>query len=137
MASKTLQEIGETTETVTIDLRYYNENMKFVVAPCQYDVIMGKNWRTKHKAKVDCANNHVSFQHERVEYFILGKEVIQPISASALMNDYSKGCQMFSIVLRNESDSKNSNVKNREDISSVLNEYMDVFPEDLPKRLPR
>ena len=135
MANKTLQEIGETTQPVTIDLHCYQEKMKFVVAPCQYDIIMGKNWQTKHKAKIDYGNNHVSFQHECTKYFILANGIIEPISASALMNDYNKGFQMYSVILHNESDSKNSNVNNHEDISSVLNEYVDLFPEDLPKGL--
>ena len=52
------------------------------------------------------------------------------------MNDYKEGFRMFSVVLRNELDSKDSNVKNHENISSVLNEYLDVFPEDLPEGLP-
>ena len=39
MANKTRQEIGETIEPVPIDLHYYKEKKKFVVAPCQYDVI--------------------------------------------------------------------------------------------------
>ena len=77
----------------------------------------------------------MSFHHEGVEYSILANEVIQPISASTLMNDYNKVCQMCSVILRNESDSENSSLKNLEDILSVLNEYMDVFPEDLLKGL--
>ena len=47
-----------------------------------------------------------------IEYFVLANQVIQPISASALMNDYKKGCQMFSVILRNDCDSTNSNLKN-------------------------
>ena len=78
----------------------------------------------------------MSFNHEVIEYFILANEIIQPISASALMIDYNKGCQMISGILRNKSDNKNSNVKNHEHILLVLNEYMGVFPEDLPKELP-
>ena len=52
------------------------------------------------------------------------------------MNDYNKGCQMFFVIMRNEPHSEISNVKNHEDISSVRNEYMDLFPEDIPKGLP-
>ena len=113
MANKTLQEVGETIERVLIDLHCYKENMK-------------------HKAKIDCSNNHASFHHEGIEYFIISNEILQPISASVLMNGYNKGSQMFSEIMRNESSSKNCNIKNHEEISSVLDEYMDVLPEDLP-----
>ena len=76
MANKTHQEIGETIEPVTIDLHYYKEKLKFVVAPCQYDIILGKNWETKHKAKINCENNSISFKHEGIEYYILANESI-------------------------------------------------------------
>ena len=65
---------------------------------------------------VDCESNHVSFHHEGIEYFDSGNGVIQAISAIVLTNDYNKGFQFFSVILLNESDSKNSNVKSHEDI---------------------
>ena len=95
-----------------------------------------KYWKTKHKAKIDCENSHIPFSHEGIEYLTLVNESIQPVSASALMNDYNKGCQLFSVILRNKPVSNDSDVKNQEDISSVLDDNMDVFPEDLPKGLP-
>ena len=67
MANKTRQEIGETSAPVTTDFHYYKEKMKFVVAPSQYDVLIGKNWQTKHKAEIDCENYHVSFHHQGIE----------------------------------------------------------------------
>ena len=51
MANKTHQEIKETTEPVTIDLHYYKEKLKFVVARCQYDIILGKKLGNKTQGK--------------------------------------------------------------------------------------
>ena len=42
---------------------------------------------------------------------------------------------MFSVILRNEPVTNDSDVKNHEDSSSVLIGYVNVFLEDLPKGL--
>ena len=33
--------------------------MRFVVAPSQYDIMLGKNWKIELKANMDRANNRV------------------------------------------------------------------------------
>ena len=112
------------------------KKMKFVVAPCQYDIILGKNSEPKQKAKIDHANNHISLSHEGIECSILANESITPVSDSTIINNYNKVFQMFSVIRLNELVSNDSDVRNYEDVSSVLEDHMDVFPEDLPKGLP-
>ena len=42
---------------------------------------------------------------------------------------------MLSVILCNETVSNDSDVKNHEELSSVVMDYMDVFPEDLTNEL--
>ena len=37
--------------TVTVDLHYYKEKRKFVVAPSQYDIIQGKTGKSSTELK--------------------------------------------------------------------------------------
>lgn len=41
---------------------------------------------------------------------------------------------MFSVILHNQGSRKN--VKNDEDISNLLSEYIDIFPDQLPRGIP-
>ncbi len=44
---------------------------------------------------------------------------------------------MFSVLLRNKNDNNSSSINRNAEFSAVLWEYTDVFPEELPKGLPR
>ena len=70
-----------------------------------------QNWETKYKDQIDCACKHASFSRERIKYLILANESIQPVSASAIMNNYNNGCQMFSVIPDKEPISNDSDVK--------------------------
>ena len=64
---------------------------------------------------------------------------MEQVSLNAMANDLEKGYPLFSIILHDESASigiSNIEVKTHEDISNVLHQYTDVFPEELPKGLP-
>ncbi len=135
MADQTLQENGETIEPVTLSLGFYTERMKFIISLLRYDVILGKNWKNKHKATFDCSNIHVHFNHAGHQYIIHANETIEETSLGSLVNDYKNGCPMFSVLLRSENDNNSDNVNREAEFSAVLSEYTDVFPEEFPKDL--
>ena len=135
MANRTLQDVGVTIGPVTISLGYYTEAMRFVVQPLSYDIILGKAWETKHKAKIDCSNNTIQFEYMKEQYYITARDSIEQISVNAMMNDFNNGYPMFSVVMH-DVENNDKELKNHEDISRVLQEYIDVFPEELPKGLP-
>ena len=86
MANQTFQETEETTEPVTLSLRFNTERMKFFATPLRYDVILGKNGKNKHKPAVDCSNYHVNFKHAGNEYMIHANETIKETSLGSRMN---------------------------------------------------
>ncbi|KAL4303980.1 hypothetical protein GQ457_10G009310 [Hibiscus cannabinus] len=86
----------------------------YVIPSCEFDVILELDWLGKHEAWID-------FQNRRLYLEGLGKESIllidkKPTSIFALM------------TMQDEYDFGLSNIH-------VISEYMDVFPEELP-RLP-
>ncbi len=136
MANQTLQETAETTEPVTLSLGFYTERIKFIVISLQYDVILGKNWKNKQKATIDCYDDHVSFEHAGNKYIIHAEENIKETSLVSLVNGYKNACPIFSVLLRNGNVNHSDCVNKNAEFSAILSENSDVFPEELPKEFP-
>ncbi len=136
MADLTLQETAKTTEPVTLSLGFYTERMKFKVILLRYHVILGKNWKNKHKATIDCYDNHVNFAHAGNKYIVHAKENIKETSLGSLVNEYKDECFIFFVLLRNENDNYSGIVNKNPEFWAGLSEYAIVFPEELPKKLP-
>ena len=136
MANQTLQEIAETTDHVTVSLGFYSKRMKFIVTPLRYDFVLGKSWKSKHNATIDCSDNYVNFTHAGNEYIIHDDETIKETSLGSLVNGYKYECPIFSVLLRNENLNYSNCVNKNAWFSTVLWEYSDVSPEELPKELP-
>ncbi len=129
MANLALQETAETTEPVTSSLGFYTERMKLTVTLLRYHVILGKNRKNKHKATIDCSNNHVNFAHAGNKYIIHAKETIKETSLGSLVNEYKDECSIFFVLLRNEIDNYSDIVNKNAEFSAVLSEYAVVFPD--------
>ena len=97
----------------------------------EFDLIMGMDWLSKHRAIVDCGQKTVVLRcSEQTEV------IVQGIGSSALSNVISgmqarrfmrKGCETFLAVIL---DSKRGQV----DVEKipVVRDFPDVFPEELP-----
>ena len=66
---------------------------------------------------------------------IQANETIEKTSLGSIVNDYNNRCPMFAFLLRNENDNYSDSVNKNAEISAVLSEYTDVFPDELPKGL--
>ena len=123
MANETVQEIGETTEPVAINLGSYTECMRFIVSPLRYSVIFGKKWETKYDAKIDCSNNQICFRYRGSDHVLHAIKAIEETSLGSLVNDYKKGFPMYSVLLHNQAGniSRGSTAQNT-DITAVLSE---------------
>ena len=96
-----------------------------------FDVILGMDFLSNHRALVDCFRKVVTFRSCGLPEFefqgernILPSCLISALKAEKLLN---KGCQSF---LAYVVDSSDGGVE-LGDIA-VVNEYQDVFPDDLP-----
>ena len=97
----------------------------------EFDLILGMDWLSKHRAIVDCGQKTVVLR-----FFDQTGVTVQGIRISAMSNVISamqarrfmrKGCEIFLAVIL---DSKRGQV----DIEKipVVREFPDVFPEELP-----
>ncbi len=116
--------------------------MKLIISPLRYDVILGKNWKNKHKATTDCSNSHVNFEHAGNKCIIHANETIKETSLGSLVNGYKNGCPMLSILLRNDNDSYNVSVNKNAGFSQFFQSiptyfrknYLRVFLQNEPMK---
>ena len=97
----------------------------------EFDLIMGMNWLSKHRAIVDCDKKIALLKCPNLlEVRIQGirfESVLKTMSAMKARRFLRKGCEAFLALIM---DSKREQV-NLENIP-VIREFPDVFPEELP-----
>ena len=102
----------------------------------EFDLILGMDWLSKHRAIVDCDKKIVLLKcHDLSEVIIQGirsESVPKVISAMKARRFLKKGREAFLALIL---DSKREQV-NIENIP-VIREFLDVFPEELPGVPPK
>ncbi|GKC92012.1 putative reverse transcriptase domain-containing protein [Tanacetum coccineum] len=95
-----------------------------------FDVVIGMDWLSKYHAKILCDEKVVHIPIDGETLIIRGdrsKTRLNLISCIKTEKYISRGCQVFMIQVME----KKADEKRLEDIS-VVKEFPDVFPEDLP-----
>lgn len=134
----TRQQLSETRVSQTLSLGPgYSESLPFSVLPLsKYDAIIGKQWLAHYEPNICMRTNKLSFTFmgslvnldatlERNETFI---------SKGSLRRGIRRGVPSFAVYIHKSTtrDAKPSSSP----MSSILQEYADVFPEELPGGLP-
>ncbi|KAL2937256.1 Transposon Ty3-I Gag-Pol polyprotein, partial [Bienertia sinuspersici] len=97
-----------------------------------FDVILGMDWLSRHKAKIDCEKQKVSVVGPNgVHEFYRGSS-LKIISAMTLKSYLRKGCPIFLCHVHDICKEE----PRVEDVR-VVNEYVDVFPDDIPGMPPK
>ena len=97
----------------------------------EFDLILGMNWLSKHRAIVDCGQKTIvlrcSDQTEVIVQGIRSSAISNVISAMQAKRFRRKGCETFLALIL---DSKRRQV----DVKKILvvREFPDIFPEELP-----
>ena len=102
---------------------------------CQFDLILGMDWLSKHQAIIDCDKKTIvlrcSDQSEVIVHGVRSGPMSNVILAMQARRLLRKGCEAFlALVL----DSKTSQIE-LENIL-VVKDFLDVFPEELPSIPP-
>ena len=95
-----------------------------------FDVILGMDWLSRHHASVDCWNKTVIFKpDEETEFAFHGDGLSSPSSILSAITRrmVRKGMQGFLAYVHD----MNMGVPRMEQVS-ILKEFIDVFPDDLP-----
>ena len=99
-----------------------------------FDVILGMDVLTKYQTMIDCYKKKVEFQMPTSDKIVFrgkrGSEHYSMMPALTARRMMRKGCEAFlAYVIDTKKEGK------RLESLPVVNEFIDVFPEDLP-RLP-
>ena len=101
-----------------------------------YDVILGKNWHSIFKPDICYRENLIKFHNggRKVTFNPTLKKCNQLISANYLMQDVRKKHPVFAVMLRLQEkkipvNSIYSSIPSK--IIEILDEYIDVFPNEL------
>eukprot|EP00253_Pinus_taeda_P011753 PITA_11753 len=103
-----------------------------------YDVLIGMDWLEKHWSLINYKTKTINYKNEfgeRQEIQGIKQPVqIRPITASQLAKCLRKGCQIYAIQV-GYVDAKNKTTTL--DNIPVIQEFADVFPEELPGLPPK
>ncbi|GJS41459.1 reverse transcriptase domain-containing protein [Tanacetum coccineum] len=135
---------GKSLTTNTIlrgcTLNLQNHLFKIDLLPIElgsFDVIVGMDWMAEHRAEVVCyekyirvpyGNNMLIIQGERSG--VKNESRLEVISSIRTQGYIDKGCQVFLIQMMKKEETEASE-KRIEDVS-VVRDFPEVFPEDLP-----
>lgn len=114
-----------------------------VVKLSGYDLILGKPWLTRMNPHIDWEKNIVSFTY-RGKHIVLSSPPTDPSSVSAkllshmqLKKSLRKNAQLFLVHVKEvDADNDVPAPSLPPGMQSLLDEYQDVFPDDLPHGLP-
>ncbi|KAL2938982.1 Transposon Ty3-I Gag-Pol polyprotein [Bienertia sinuspersici] len=100
----------------------------------EFDAILGMDWLSKHKAKIDCHEQKISLKGPkgiRISYRgVIVKPGVKIISIMKAKSYERKGYPMFLCYVRD------TTMEVEIDSIPVVREYPDVFPEEIPGMPP-
>lgn len=136
MANKETQKLHRTDYPLSLQIKGYTESLLLAVCPLNHDVILGMNWNNDHKTKIDLETNTVTFEYQQKWHRVVAtqKEQFPIISLNTIVADYENGLPLFAVSLH--STEERNKVSTNKAINEILQKYKDVFPEELPKKLP-
>ena len=124
---------------IQLRLQDHSSNLRLHVAPIHFDIILGKDWLARHQPIIDWKNNSIILSNGNKSVHIHGLEVnTQIISAMQFKREAQDSeCVYCCFITEKESVKINEvNIAKDKDLGILLENYKDVFPEDLPNGLP-
>ena len=139
MANESKEAVDSTENTVSVSIKGYTESMRLVANIQRFDLILGKKWMTNHHAVIDCHTNQMNFLFKGKTHhvFAKGEQKMEEISLNNMIQDVKNGCQVFAVMLDTQNSKKDDESPGyHKDITKLIGDFKDVFPEALPKGLP-
>lgn len=130
--------LSETESVQEVSLgAHYSERLPFSVMPLsKYDVIIGKQWLAHYKPSICMQSNQIEMQFGgkiiNIDASVENQDLL--ISKRSFKRGVRKGFPSFAVYIHKNAPRNAENAScNTQDL---LNEFGDVFPDDLPCGLP-
>jgi len=109
-----------------------------ILPPGSYDLLIGMDWLEKHRILLNCYDKLFSgVDHLGNKFIVKGvprKTMITEISALQMKRSIQKGCKVYVVhFINNNEENKKYELEN----IPIINEYMDVFPDEIPGLPPK
>ena len=119
----------------------FKNTVKLNVLPLgSYDLLIGMDWLEQHKVVLNCYDKTFTCVNSNEQPVtvkgIPRKTVIRQVSALQLKRAVKKGCKTYAVTITDKASKSEKDKLKIEDIP-VLNEFTDVFPEEIPGLPPR
>ena len=129
LAKKSSEDLRVTKNKVAISLGSYIGSSLVAAYTLNYDVILGKRWCAKHKAKIDCAKNIITILHGRKSLTIKAvHDSGSDISFNAVQLKDSTA-QIFTISIKPPVNALDPSMS--KDIRTLVQEYCRIFQKQL------
>lgn len=111
------------------------------------DVILGKPWLTRYNPSIDWRRNTITLPHEDLPINAIPTNPLPPLMSHLALKQHARRMRrsrkyrqsnpLFIAYVRTADTSPQlRSLRGPEHLEDVLQEYQDVFPPDIPKRLP-
>ena len=119
-----------------LEMSDFTTTVKLNVLPLgSYDLLIGMDWLEQHRVVLNCFDKTFTcVNNNEPPVTVKGvprKTVIRQISALQLKRAVRKGCKAYAVTITDEASKSEKDKIKIEDIP-VLNEFIDVFPEEIP-----
>ena len=135
----------ETTDSLKVIVSDFRDEQEFTVFPLtHYDAILGKPWLTRNNPSINFRTNDVQLGTTKFTARdgnqASHKAPSQPesllISGRQARHALRQGAQGFIAIVTSAQEPQEGKREMNRDIQALLKEFTDVFPEELPDRLP-
>ena len=121
-----------------MDLNYLKTSADLIILPLvAYNIMLGMDWLEKQHVILDCLNKNLTCIDDQGNYNVVygvdKKISIRQISMLQAKKTVRKGCKIYVVNIQIY------NVENKQEIEniSIINEFKDVFPEELLRLIPK
>ena len=145
VADGTVYHCQEAITTAALKIGPYQEKVRFYVLPLQgHDMILGRPWLQQHNPDIDWIQDTLTMNHMGHQIKLQANMDYTPrahgiLSAIQTIRAIEKGAECYLAVIRGiDAEANPDTIRNAYagEVDRLLEEFKDVFPEDLPSKPP-
>jgi len=139
-ADGTRREVNQTVKGELI-IQEYRTQIQLQVAPIKHDIILGMDWLRRTNPEIDWQKQKITINQEGRKIKLIPDvppeaQDLGVISALQLKAAAAKGEELFCLMISKKEQQEPEEKETSPELCALLQEYQDIFPEELPAQLP-